>query len=137
MRAGDSITPAGARTPGAEWRLGHSNGGAGRTDLLGNDRGKGLTRDDSTKGGGKPQQTKSMPGAGLIGVWSGKAPSERPALKPYWGKPAVRVRREKTGRRKQVRTIKEVRIEQILPWEEPTPKKTNPCAGEGDLTGEA
>jgi hypothetical protein len=31
-----------------------------------------------------------MPGAGFTEPPYGKAPSERPALKPYWGKPAVR-----------------------------------------------
>ena len=33
---------------------------------------------------------KGMPGAGLTGGRRGKALPERPALKPYWGKPAVR-----------------------------------------------
>jgi len=33
---------------------------------------------------------KGMPGAGLSGRWTGKEPPERPTLKPYWGKPAVR-----------------------------------------------
>ncbi len=31
-----------------------------------------------------------MPGAGLSWESSGKAPPERLALKPYWGKPTVR-----------------------------------------------
>src|SRR3954454_18689950 len=31
-----------------------------------------------------------MPGAGLSWMTPGKAPSERPAFQPYWGKPAVR-----------------------------------------------
>jgi len=31
-----------------------------------------------------------MPGAGLTEAWPGKAPSDMPALEPYWGKPAVR-----------------------------------------------
>ena len=31
-----------------------------------------------------------MPGAGLTGTIHGKASSDKPALKPYWGKPAVR-----------------------------------------------
>jgi len=44
----------------------------------------------STKDGGKPIHLKGRPGAGLSGRWTGKAPSERPTLKPYWGKPAVR-----------------------------------------------
>jgi hypothetical protein len=43
-----------------------------------------------TKGGGKPRDGKGMPGAGLTESSRGKALPERPALKPYWGKPAVR-----------------------------------------------
>jgi hypothetical protein len=38
-----------------------------------------------------------MPGAGLTELSRGKAPSDRPALKPYWGKPAVRNFREDDG----------------------------------------
>jgi hypothetical protein len=38
-----------------------------------------------------------MPGAGLTGRDFGKALSERPALEPYWGKPAVRNLREDNG----------------------------------------
>jgi len=43
-----------------------------------------------TKNGCKPPCSTGMPGAGLTGEGGGKAPSERPALEPYWGKPAVR-----------------------------------------------
>jgi hypothetical protein len=38
-----------------------------------------------------------MSGAGLTGRDFGKALSERPALEPYWGKPAVRNLREDNG----------------------------------------
>ena len=38
-----------------------------------------------------------MPGAGLTGRDFGKALSERPALEPYWGKPAVRNLRGDNG----------------------------------------
>ena len=38
-----------------------------------------------------------MPGAGLTGTRLGKAPSERPALEPYRGKPAVRNLRGDNG----------------------------------------
>ncbi len=31
-----------------------------------------------------------MPGGGLTCEYEGKALTERPALEPYWGKPAVR-----------------------------------------------
>jgi hypothetical protein len=50
-----------------------------------------------TKGRGKPSGTKGMPGAGLTEGRRGKARSDRPALKPYWGKPAVRNFREGDG----------------------------------------
>ena len=43
-----------------------------------------------TKDGRKPAVGLGMPGAGLTGQRSGKAPSERPAFQPYWGKPNVR-----------------------------------------------
>ena len=38
----------------------------------------------------KPRDATGMPGVGLTEAPSGKAPSERPALEPYWGKLAVR-----------------------------------------------
>jgi len=47
-------------------------------------------RNGSTKDGRKPRNGMGMPGAGLTGTISGKASSDKPALKPYWGKPAVR-----------------------------------------------
>lgn len=50
-----------------------------------------------TKSRGKPSGTKGMPGAGLTEVRRGKARFDRPALKPYWGKPAVRNFREGDG----------------------------------------
>src|SRR5262249_48772405 len=43
-----------------------------------------------TKGRCKPSGTEGMPGGGLTEARGGKARSERPAWKPYWGKPAVR-----------------------------------------------
>jgi hypothetical protein len=49
----------------------------------------GLTTAD-TNDGCQPYDGTGMPGAGLTETPSGKAPPERPALKPYWGKPAVR-----------------------------------------------
>src|SRR5437867_2978235 len=89
MRTGDSTTPVGARTPGVDRRR-RSNGGAHRPTRLGSDRGDVVLVSVSTKDGSKPGWSKGMPGAGLTGDRSGKAPSERPALKPYWGQPAVR-----------------------------------------------
>ena len=60
-----------------------------RASARGTERGEPVAT-ESTKVGGKPHQAKGMPGAGLTGAWCGKAPAERPALKPYRGKPAVR-----------------------------------------------
>ena len=50
-----------------------------------------------TKGDGKPAVSRRMPGAGLSLWRSGKAPPDRPAFQPYWGKPAVRNDREDRG----------------------------------------
>jgi len=49
------------------------------------------------KGEDKPSGETSMPGAGLIRTSFGKVSSEMLALKPYWGKPAVRNFREDDG----------------------------------------
>src|SRR5215510_3289762 len=43
-----------------------------------------------TKGGCKPDVGRCMPGASLSRRRPGKAPLGKPALQPYWGKPAVR-----------------------------------------------
>ena len=43
-----------------------------------------------TKGGCKPDVGQRMPGAGLSWLGLGKAPPDKPAFQPYWGKPAVR-----------------------------------------------
>jgi len=50
-----------------------------------------------TKDGGKPRGSKGMSGADLSGELWGKAPSEKPVFKPYWGKPAVRNFRGEDG----------------------------------------
>ena len=50
-----------------------------------------------TKGGCKPAVMQRMSGADLSCVTSGKAPSDKPAFQPYWGKPAVRNDREGRG----------------------------------------
>src|SRR5215213_2095377 len=50
-----------------------------------------------TKGDGKPAVSRRMPGAGLSLWRSGKAPPDRPAFQPYWGKPAVRNERGDRG----------------------------------------
>lgn len=38
----------------------------------------------------KPEHGQGMPGGGLTCECEGKALTDRPALEPYWGKPAVR-----------------------------------------------
>jgi hypothetical protein len=86
MRARDNITRAGARTPFVERR--RSNGGASRRPRP--DIGPGQRVAAGTKGGSKLNQAEGMLGASLTEAGNRKAPSERPALKPYWGKPAVR-----------------------------------------------
>ena len=43
-----------------------------------------------TKGGRKPAAGRCTLGASLSRRRSGKAPLRKPALQPYWGKPAVR-----------------------------------------------
>src|SRR4051795_13735039 len=50
-----------------------------------------------TKGDGKPAVSRRMPGAGLSLWRSGKAPPNKPAFQPYWGKPAVRNERGDRG----------------------------------------
>ena len=52
---------------------------------------------ESTKDGGKPDLATCMLGASLSVARSGKALSDRPALEPYRGKPAVRHLREGDG----------------------------------------
>ena len=64
---------------------------------------------ESTNGGCKLHEAPGIPGAGLTGAPGRQAPSERPALEPYWGKPAVRNLRGDDGNvgiiRSPVRTI--------------------------------
>jgi hypothetical protein len=50
-----------------------------------------------TKDEDKPSGETSMPGAGLIRTSLGKVSPDTLALKPYWGKPAVRNFREDDG----------------------------------------
>src|SRR5215210_339395 len=50
-----------------------------------------------TKDAGKPAVSRRIPGAGLSLWRSGKAPPDRPAFQPYWGKPAVRNERGDRG----------------------------------------
>src|SRR5579862_5017806 len=52
--------------------------------------GRPATAEWVTKGGSKPATRPRMLGASLTGASFGKAPSDKPAPQPYWGKPAVR-----------------------------------------------
>ena len=73
----DNITRSGARAPGVERlsKLDRSHGGGVKElCILDSERGL-IPATDAAKDGRKPQ---------------GKAPSDKPALEPYRGKPAVR-----------------------------------------------
>jgi hypothetical protein len=73
-----------------------------RTESCGFER-RNSVATESTKGGCTLIHPKGMPGAGLSGGGIGKAPSEKPALEPYWGKPAVRNLRGGSRRHRAVR----------------------------------
>jgi hypothetical protein len=113
----DSITRTGARAPGVERHASLERRcitESSSPTLIGACcRTTGCTKD-----GGKPCGGKGMPGAGLTEPPYGKAPSDRPALKPYWGKPAVRNFRGDDGNvgimRSPVRAI-------VLPGKSPCP----------------
>ena len=85
----DTITRTGARTPGVK-RLVRLNGGASahRVSRL-------RTRSDVTGSGMHEGRRQTARRADR--VVDGKAPSDLSALKPYWGKPAVRDFRESGG----------------------------------------
>jgi len=85
----DSITRTGAKDP---WGRGAN---ASRAAAHGRAGGPGLrTRRSAVtevcEGGGKLSGREGMPGAGLTETPFRKALSDMLALKPYWGKPAVR-----------------------------------------------
>src|SRR5215831_15723662 len=89
MMGQDNITWTGARAPGVErcrslaWRC--------STEQVASDPERRIhAAAESTKGGGKPDLATGMLGASLTEARSGKALCDRPALEPYWGKPAVR-----------------------------------------------
>ena len=83
LQPGPERGPLGQSERSLEWRCSTSHS-------LPTQSGKGDRAYAGTKGGCKPGRGKGMPGAGLTGPRGGKAPSDRPALKPYRGKPAVR-----------------------------------------------
>jgi len=60
-----------------------------RAGFLDSERGFSTATEDANVGC-KPEHGQGMPGGGLTYECEGKAPTERPALEPYWGKLAVR-----------------------------------------------
>jgi hypothetical protein len=79
----DTTTGTGARAPGVEREELARMAVRHRVDAP-TQSGKASMATERTKGGGKPC------GAHQELVPQGKAPPDRPALEPYWGKPAVR-----------------------------------------------
>src|SRR5207249_4515186 len=93
----DNITRTGAKDPwGREARASRTAArrGAARLGLRARPEGPQRKR---AKGRCKPSSDAGMPGAGLTAEAFGKARSDRLALKPYRGKPAVRNFREGDG----------------------------------------
>ena len=86
----DSITRVGARSPGVkrrvslEWRC--STEQAASTQCGGSVLPRRARRTETNLG-----HAMGMLGASLTAACSGKVPSDKPALQPYWGKPAVRL----------------------------------------------
>ena len=78
----DTITRTGARAPGVE-RQCRLHGGVPRTASLDSERGYDVTGSEVHEGRTQTVRRDEL-------VVDGKAPSDIPALKPYWGKPAVR-----------------------------------------------
>jgi hypothetical protein len=85
----DRTTRTGARAPGVErrvplaWRRHTEPASSTLIEVFG-----AATEDASV--GSKPENEQGMPGVGLTCTDKGQAPTERPALEPYWGKLAVR-----------------------------------------------
>lgn len=67
-----------------------SKGGAQRAEASRLRAARRIEATGRTKGRSKLSREQGMPGGGLSCTERGQARSERPALKPYWGKPAVR-----------------------------------------------
>src|SRR5215470_3876832 len=93
----DTTTRTGARAPGVErqvllkWRCSITAGGRWRRTAV-HRCGRRARRTDANC-----DLVTRMPGAGLTGARLGKALSDRPALEPYRGKPAVRNLRGDNG----------------------------------------
>src|SRR5216117_2607010 len=93
----DNITRTGAKDPwGREARASRTAARRGAARLRLRARPEGPQR-KRAKGRCKPSSDAGMPGAGLTAEQPGKARSDRLALKPYRGKPAVRNFREGDG----------------------------------------
>jgi hypothetical protein len=93
----DTITRTGARAPGVERQVSLEWRCLTTQEATGSERclyrcGRTARRTEVNR-----NLVTGMPGAGLTGTRSGKAPSERPALEPYRGKPAVRNLRGDNG----------------------------------------
>src|SRR5258707_10935330 len=76
----DTITRTGARAPGVG-RSNRSHGGVALSHEP-RHRARSIQAAGDTKDGRKPSDARDAP--------HGQAPSDKPALEPYWGKPAVR-----------------------------------------------
>src|SRR5271167_244321 len=76
----DTITRTGARAPGVG-RSNRSHGGVALSHEP-RHRARSIQAAGDTKDGRKPSDAIDAP--------HGQAPSDKPALEPYWGKPAVR-----------------------------------------------
>src|SRR6516165_4074828 len=85
----DNITRTGARAPGVkrQWPLERRCASAPRSSASNEDKAQGSEVHE-----GRMQTARREE----LAVY-GKAPSDKPALKPYWGKPAVRNFREDGG----------------------------------------
>ena len=103
----DRRTRTGARAPGVE-RQSRSNGGAPARTVPPAQNGDQTKAAESTKDGGKPNDARDAS--------NGQALSDKPALKPYWGKPAVR----KRDQEKQVCSMGdrpiEAKVRSLVAW---------------------
>jgi hypothetical protein len=107
----DTITRTGARAPGVG-RSNRSHGGVALSHEP-RHRARSIQAAGDTKDGRKPSDAIDAP--------HGQAPSDKPALEPYWGKPAVRNLRGDDGNvgiiRRPVRAI-------VLPDHQPVDYRT-------------
>ena len=93
----DSITRAGAKDPWGSEAWASRTAASGNSDALGLRARHGMPTRPGAKADDKPVGEQGMPGAGLTCEVAGQVSADRLALKPYWGKPAVRNFREGDG----------------------------------------